>query len=127
MLIIRNQQLRALGVEQERDFALRMRAHIANEYPGQAQFLGEEGQTCLVEAAIAKARVVGIDTLGAVAQLIDLMVRFGEDFERAPHKAWADALLARRELPGSLRVRLICDRFDVAAKGRVVVYHPART
>lgn len=127
MLIIRNQQLHAFGVEQERDFALRMRAHIAQEYPGQAQRLGEEGQTCLVAAAIAKARAGGIDTVGAVAQLIDLMVRFGEEFERAPHKAWANALLARTELPGSLRVRLIRDRFDVAAKGRVVVYHPAPT
>ena len=121
MLTIRATQLSILGRNSRREFEDRMVAHISTGYPRHYARLGEEGARRLVRDAIETGEARGIDTVGAVSVLIELMVEFGERFERAPDRGWAAEILENPALPGQLKVRLIRDRFEARTQGRTVV------
>lgn len=125
MLIIRREQMTAFRANAERRFIERMRAYIAAEHPARHQALGDLGTRRLIEKGIDAAARHGIDTEGATGVLIELMLEFGERFERTPDRAWAERMLGRRDVPGQVRVSAVRERFSASTGGRPLVMVPA--
>jgi hypothetical protein len=127
MLVVRKEQVAVFRAEAQRRFAERMRAHIAEEYPAHHAALGDEGTRQLIQKGIAAAERHGIDAeatggpTGATAGLIELMVEFGERLERSPERPWAEKMLAHLDVPGSVRVTAVRERFAAATGGRRLV------
>lgn len=118
MLLIRREQMAAFQTEVERHFAERVEAHIAHSYPKHARALGEARLRALVKTGLEARTRLGIVGDGTAVTFIELMVEFGERFERAPERAWAEQMLADEALPGDVKVRAIRARFDAMTGGR---------
>ena len=121
MLVIRTEQVAVFRADAQRRFAERMRAYIAEEYPARYQTLGDEGTRQLIQKGIEAGERHGIDTEGATAVLIELMLDFGERFERTPDRAWAERILARPDLPGQVKVTAVRERLTERTGGRPIV------
>lgn len=99
-------------------FAEKVEAHIVHTYPEHAHALGKERLRALVESGLEARARLGIRGDGAAVTLIELMVEFGERFERSPQRAWADRMLADAALPGDVKVQAIRARFSAMTGGR---------
>jgi hypothetical protein len=121
MLIIRKEQVAVFRAEARRRFVDRMCAYIAAEHPAPYQAMGDHGIQQLVQKCIEKAASHGIEREGPTAVLIELMLEYGERLERSPERAWAEKILANAELPDSVKVAAVRDRFAAVADGRRVV------
>src|SRR5262245_14422117 len=110
MLVIRKEQVAVFRADAQRRFAAGMQAYIAAEFPGRYQALGDEGTRLLIQKGIEAGERHGIDTEGATAVLIELMLDFGARFERSPDRAWAERILARPDLPGQVKVAAVRER-----------------
>lgn len=105
----------------EERFAERLRAYIAEEYPERYRALGEDGTRKLVRKGFEAAARYGIDTEGATAVLVELMIVFGERLERSPERAWAETILTLPDIPGQVKVSAVSQRFAEATGGRRLV------
>ena len=122
MLTLRNEQMAAFQKYAVREFAERLTAHLLTYYPTSSAALGGRDEVfAFVERTIAKADGFGIKTTGAVSTLAELMIQFGEDFERSPIREWTSNILAHRELPGSSKAEAIRERHTEATQGRVMI------
>ena len=121
MLVVRKEQVAVFRVEAWKRFAGRMRSYMAAEYPARYQALGDEGTRQLIQKGIEAAERYGIDTEGATAVLIELMVEFGERLERSPDRVWAERILAQPELPGQVKVSALRERLSASTGGRTLV------
>jgi hypothetical protein len=121
MLKIRPEQIHALGLSRQEEFVGLVVKRMETDYPGPCSSLGQPEVRRIVTAAIAKGESCGIDTEGAVGVLAELMLLYGDDFERSPDRAWAMKILAHSEMPGQLKVRLLRDRMDSRSQGRIIV------
>lgn len=121
MLVVRKEQVAVFRAEARKRFAERLRAYIAEEYPTRYQALGDDGTKQLVQKGIEAAERHGIDTDGATAVLVELMVEFGERLERSPDRAWAERILAQPELPGQVKVSALRERLSASTGGRTLV------
>ena len=125
MLIIRPAQMEVFRRQAVDRFVERMVQHVAREFPDRYAALGEAETEDFVRTAIKRAAKYRIEHEGAVAVYIELMLEFGEGFERAPNREWAGNILANVELPGVKRIDMIRERFSVATRGRRIVAFPA--
>lgn len=121
MLTIRDEQLEALNAAKLQRFEERMAQYVAAEYPRRYASLMEEGTRRLIRNGIEFGTHHGIETEGALAVLIELMVEFGMQFERSPDRAWAERMLALSSIPGPIKVAAIRERFDERTGGRRIL------
>jgi hypothetical protein len=117
-LLIRNEQMAVFSAQYQQSFEDRMAANIMRDLPDRFREVGEAKQ--LIARAIETGRRYGIETEGAVAVLIQLMICFGENFELSPDRKWAFDMLAHPVAPAVLRISLIRDRMMSRSQGRVV-------
>jgi hypothetical protein len=122
MLTIRIPQLIGLGGGGELDqYTERLLAHLAVHYPEDHARLGDEGLRRHVGVAIdtgARHRILGE---GSVATLAELMLEFGDAFERSPDQAWARTILEHPRLPAPLKVQVVAERMRARSGGRKIV------
>ncbi len=124
MLEIRPEQIKVFENVALESWVNRMTGSIARNYPRQFAAMGRSGARGLVLRAIEKGRVNHVETQGGVAVLIELMIQFGENFERSPDKSWADEILAHPTLPAQLKMQLLYRRMTELSHGRVIVPFP---
>lgn len=120
-LVLRDSQTSALAAVRVRTFEHGMMRMIATEYPRHLAVLGERGVAELIARAVADAPARGITTWGPLGGLIELMVGFGEQFERSPDQAFAQEILAHPTLPAQLKIDLIAERLFLRTGGRRIV------
>jgi hypothetical protein len=102
-----------------------MVSYISSDFPFRYEEMGEAGARKLIQAAVKAGAEVGIEVENSVAGLVELMVAFGEQFERSPDGAWARRMMKNQVAPGELRVHLMRERMMARTQGRVVVaYRP---
>jgi hypothetical protein len=70
---------------------------------------------------MALGRRHGIDGVGGVSVLIDLMARFGEAFENSGAADWIEGMLALTELSAEVRIESIIKHLINKTGGRVLV------
>ena len=106
MLVIRNEQLEALGDYMRSLFVESMIEHVAADFPVESEKMGD-GVRGFIERGISKAAGFGIQTESDVSRFIDLMLKFGPDFEALENMAWAVAILQDNGISGSAKIDLI--------------------
>jgi len=121
MLKIRIPQLMTLGGDELEQYVERLFTHLAAHYPEDHAQLGDEGLRRHVQLAIdtgARHQILGE---GSVATLAELLLEFGETFERSPDQAWVRTILEHPRLPAALKVQVVADRLRARSEGRRIV------
>lgn len=121
MLTIRIPQLLSLGGDELAQYAERLFTHLAAHYPEDHARLGDHGLRRHVRLAIdtgARHQILGE---GSVATLAELMLEFGEAFERSPDEAWVRTIFEHPRLPATLKVQVVADRLRARSEGRRIV------
>lgn len=113
--------MQALGVASEGAVRERLTRQLAADYPFHRERLGHDGLNSAVEGAFSWGPTMDIRTYGAIGVLAELLLVYGPELKNAPDRAWALRTLREGRLPAQLRVRLVRDRLDAKAKGRVIV------
>ena len=105
------------------DFVEHMATHIRAEYPDKLTKRSDQGVIEFLRHTIAEANAQHIETAGAIAVLIELMMEYGEKFELVPSsdRQWAKNMLAHPTLPDYIRLETIRDRFARSTGGRRIV------
>lgn len=98
MLIIRDEQMEALGLYMRRVFEERMVQHVKDAYPGRYQTLtegglGDKNVRALIRKGIDKAAGYGVEKEGNVTTFIEWMLEYGPDFEVQEERAWMKDIL----------------------------------
>ncbi|MBA3548530.1 MAG: hypothetical protein H0T76_18765 [Nannocystis sp.] len=122
MLIIRDAQIDTLRQEARDRFAAGLSRHLRVNYPGATAAVGGEVELrAFVGRAIDRSARHGIGGEGSVTVFTELLLQYGEDFERSPLREWVGNILAHPALPGSAKAGTIRERHEELTQGRVVV------
>jgi len=124
MLTVRNAQLILLAEPGNQAVQDRMVRYVESDFPARFAEWGLAGSRAFVQRGLAVAAANGIDTEGAIAVLLQLMIAFGEQFERSPDRDWACELLAHPTLPPSLKMQMLRQRMMATTQGRSIVSFP---
>jgi len=98
-----------------------MKSRILAEYPDHHGLLGDEGTKKIILKGIAdgeRYQLGGEDTVGI---LIELMIEFGDSFQRTPDRPWIASMLSQADVPGEVRIMAVCKRIQAATGGRRMV------
>jgi hypothetical protein len=120
MLVIRDEQLQVFRRDAILKFIDQMASYIASEHPEKYQRMHETGTRAFIRRGMERAAARGLRSQGAVAGLLDLMLKFGEDFELAPDRIWAIHTLAHSAIPDYIKVEAVRERFESQTQGRVI-------
>jgi len=123
MLTIRRDQLEAFRVLSRSAFVERMVAKIETEFPEQYAQLGRDGATQFVVNAIKKGEESHLDSRYAVGILIELVLDFGEDFQRSPDRRWAKQMLRHPTLPDDVKMTVMRERMTELTQGRRFIHY----
>jgi hypothetical protein len=96
MLILRDEQMRALARPGREAFEARLVANVEERFPDTCRSLGGDGTRKAVELAVTRAEGYGLETDRDVTAYVTLTFTFGRDFDRDPSLPWAAATLAVR-------------------------------
>jgi hypothetical protein len=116
MLVIRKAQMDALNAYVVESFENEVAAQLAARFPERSAQMGEAGVRELIQAGIRKSLSYGVQAQDDVARVIELMVEFGEEFDKRPDLAWPCEALRDRVLTGDAKVSLLMSR--LAARRR---------
>jgi hypothetical protein len=97
LLAIRQEQMAAFSRAELEKFEARTLARLLQSFPKQCGTLTESQLRNLIQYGIRRARTYRITSERDVSQYIDLMLRFGQDFDTDPRCAWAGYILANRK------------------------------
>lgn len=121
ILTIREAQIDVFRDVLRQDFILTTVARIKANFPESYRRLGDQGATLFVENTIEKASRHNVYTAGAVVALIELMLDFGEDFERSPDRQWAKCMLQHPTLPEDVKLAAMRERMTALTQGRRII------
>jgi hypothetical protein len=122
MLVIRNAQLAIFRNRALHAFAQELAAHLLEHYPSPCAALGgEPALSGFIERTIKRANEYGITNQGSVKVFAELLIQFGEQFQRSPIREWTNNILAHPDLPGSAKVSALRARHDEATGGRIMI------
>lgn len=116
----------ALAAGLRAGFEARMKSRILAEYSDHHGLLGEEGTRKLILKGIADGERYQLGGDDAVGILIELMVEFGDNFQRTPDRPWIAGMLGQLDVPGEVRIMAVCKRIQTATGGRRMA-PPARS
>lgn len=121
-LVIREEQMAAFKLADERRFILNLASHLLTHYPTLSAKLGGKAEVAaFARRAIVNAHGFGVQSKGAVTALAELTIQFGENFERSPIREWTLNILAHPELPGYAKAEVIRERHHEQTEGRVLI------
>jgi hypothetical protein len=86
--------------------------HIRAKFPGKVESMGEEQALTLARAAVAKAKSLSVSWNDDVLTIVELVFRFGLDFEKTPELAHAMDVLNDDGLEPDVRVGLLAARLE---------------
>jgi|SRR5579883_160360 len=107
--------------ESRESFIEQMVARIEEQFPETYQRLGLSGAMELINHALQKAADHSIQTRGAVQILIELMLDFGNEFQRSPDRQWALGMLRHPTLPDEIKLMAMRQRMTSSTQGRRLV------
>lgn len=105
MLIVRDKQLFALGVEGRRRLAAALVGRAHAYFPEACAALGEDGTAALVSACVERAASHGFATERSIARWVNLALMFGPRFDE--EQPWAAAVLRGEGDPEAKATRLL--------------------
>ncbi len=122
MLVIRQAQLAAFRAHADARLRGDIVAHLRLHYPDPCAAIGDDAKLgAFVDRCITKAARHGIENPGSLTVYLELLVQFGETFERSPVRRFSKNILEHPELPGDIKVAALRDRHWEETAGRVLV------
>ena len=121
VLTIRREQVAVFGTADREGFAAQVLPHLAEAHPAWFARHGADAAQRFVDRALDKGIGHGIAGRQAALTFVELLIEFGESFERSPEQAWAQGILGHRTLPGVLKVKVLAERLRALTKGRTIV------
>jgi hypothetical protein len=103
MLVIRKEQLNALGRIPLGEFELQLVSHFARFYPRECRLAGNSQVRQLVGMGIQRALQHGYTSQREASLYINLMIILGCDFDRDPQIPWAARQLDDKRILGKFR------------------------
>lgn len=113
--------MEVLAAANKSQFIDRLLPHLAADYPSWYAAHQDSGARSFVEKVIGIGEEHNIFGKGSVSALVDLMVEFGEMFEKSPDRDWAIKLLSHPSLPDHTKVPLLSERLRQRTGGRRIV------
>ncbi|HTS28821.1 MAG TPA: hypothetical protein VMH81_23280 [Bryobacteraceae bacterium] len=113
MLVIREAQMKAFRTKVLQEFENRRLADIARRFPTRYAELGEAEARSIIQIGVRASEQLDIHSEAAVRSYIDLMIVYGESFDRDSKLAFETAPLRSRRLPADARVSLTMARLGV--------------
>jgi hypothetical protein len=111
MITIGRDQGKALAAALIDSFESRMLEHVRRHFPVHAGKLTEAKARSVIRDGMARSVAYGIVSERGVCTFIDLMVAFGEDFDRNPRYPWAREILIGLDLKSpATRIDRLHDR-----------------
>jgi hypothetical protein len=123
VLVIRDEQLRILGLERERSLESHLIQRFAREYPEDYSLLNENRALDFVRETIRSAAQRKITSEDSISGLLKLYIEFGRELELAPYRHWANSILDHHKLPGGMKVNLVSTRLFGLTQGRRIILH----
>ena len=93
MLTITKPQMAVFREPAINDYVKRTVVHLNESFPEKCEALGEAKVRETVKYGILRSASYGISTEGDVRRYVDLMVKFGPDFDQDPELPWAASIL----------------------------------
>jgi hypothetical protein len=122
VFVVRQAHLDAIRRAAFADLEVRILAYLLAHYPGGCAAIGDKAAVrAFVRRGMDRAIACNLDTAGAITVFFELLVQFGEQFERSPDRVWAMNILSHPTLPGYVKVGAIRDRFDETTGGRILL------
>ncbi|HEU5402694.1 MAG TPA: hypothetical protein VFU86_15135 [Terriglobales bacterium] len=122
MLTIRQEQLAILQNHAASEYLQRMVEHLLEEFPENCKALGGRAQVeAFAKRALAGAQRHGVTTKGPCLTFVELVLQYGDDFERSPIREWIHNILAHPVLPGDAKVGFIGERIAEQTQGRTLI------
>jgi hypothetical protein len=121
VLTIRREQIATLGAPERGKFVEQILPYLSEAHPAWFRRQGAEGAQQFVERAIDagdRHRIIGRQP---VLTFIELLIEFGESFERSPEQAWAQGILSHATLPDGLKLEILSERLRALTHGRTIV------
>jgi hypothetical protein len=98
MLTIRKEQMAVFREPAISDYVKRTIVHLKECFSEKCDALGEQELGKIVRHGIQRSASYRITTEGDVRRYIDLMLRFGPDFDQDPELPWASSILNNKAL-----------------------------
>lgn len=98
MLTITKGQMAVFREPAINDYVKRTVVHLNESFPEKCEAMGEVKVRETVQYGIQRSASYGIITEGDVRRYIDLMLRFGPDFDQDPKLPWAASILNNKAL-----------------------------
>ena len=111
MLVIRNEQMKALFFGMAGPYRATARAAMRKSYPAECTDLGDRGLEQMIMLSLEKAWLYGIEEDEDILLYLDVMFRAGYRFDEEPQHAWAREILRDKSFAVETRVDLIHQRF----------------
>jgi hypothetical protein len=105
--LIRNSQIRALGLAARDAYLERLAAHVAEVFPSHAAFVQRSGGRRFLDRCVDAARRHGLTDQHSVALYTDLVVALGFGFEGQPARRWIAEILEDHGLGSAGKMFLI--------------------
>lgn len=121
MLVIRKEQMDALGLTSEKLFIDSLVRRFAVEFPLHQATLGDVGLKRVIESSLDWGRSRGLRTSGALTTVAELVLVYGPELQDSPDRDWAFELLENPTLPEELKGQLLRKRMDAKSKGRMLM------
>ena len=107
LLVIRDQQLRVLGIAAGDAFIDKLTQHVAQVFPAHAVFVRGPAGRRFLERCVAAAERNGLRDQNSIALYADLAVALGQGFEEDARYQWITAILQDGGLNGAAKMFLI--------------------
>lgn len=122
MLTIRQAQLAVFENRSASAYLQRLVEHLLEEFPENCNALGGRAQVeAFAKRALASAQGHGVTTRGPSLTFVELVLQYGENFERSPLREWIHNILAQPVLPGAAKVGFISERIAEQTQGRTLI------
>lgn len=118
LFVLREAQLAALSEQKTDDFKKRLHQHISNTYSDVVAELGPASTRETIEYGMERARAYQIVAESEVVAYVELVFRFGRDFDADPALPFADMILEQRMVyerePTIKRFQKVADDLNAA-------------
>jgi hypothetical protein len=115
MLVIRAEQMIALGASVRRRFEREMADHLSAFFPEQCAALRNDELSMFIQTTIDRALGYGIDRERDVCKFLDVAMAIGKDFDRSDEYPWSREILADEMLVGQEKIdRLVQEALRVS-------------
>jgi len=113
MLMIRREQMAALGACQQERYIMRMVRKLDQLFPRNSQADDDQARRALVVNGIARAARYEITSEPEVALFVFLMKEYGPGFEQQKDKHWMESILADKTMDEQEKMAVIYKRLEL--------------